>query len=68
MAVAAPRIVEHLDGVEHFGTGFEYMLHEAKVPSEDRKTPYNQCRTHSAPGCRPPALAAIDAEPWLMSA
>jgi transposase InsO family protein len=45
-----------------------YTLQEAKVLIEGWRTLYSQFRPHSSPGYRPPAPAAIDAEPKLMSA
>jgi transposase InsO family protein len=43
-------------------------LKEAEVLIEDWRNPYNQFRPHSSRGYRPPAPAAIDTEPELMSA
>jgi len=45
-----------------------YALHEARVLIEDWRNLYNQFRPHSSLGYRPPAPAAIDTEPQLMSA
>ena len=45
-----------------------YTLKEAKVLIENWRNLYNQFRPHSSLGHRPPAPAAIDTEPKLMSA
>jgi transposase InsO family protein len=45
-----------------------YTLKEAKVLIEDWRNLYNRFRPHSSLGYRPPAPAAIDTEPQLMSA